>query len=43
MPEGTKVISAESWGLSAWSKTAKVTVILADGSRTRYFLKVTIA
>ncbi|ROW06754.1 hypothetical protein VMCG_04188 [Cytospora schulzeri] len=39
MPTGTKVISAESSGISAWTKTAKVSVILPDESRTRYFLK----
>lgn len=40
MPTGTKVISAESWGISAWTKTAKVTVALQDESLKRYFLKV---
>ena len=40
MPRGTKVVSAESCGISAWTKTAKVCVVLPDGSRKRYFLKV---
>lgn len=40
MPKGTKVTCAESWGLSAWTKTAKITAELADGSAQRYFLKV---
>lgn len=40
MPNGTKVISADSSGVSSWSKTAKVSVVLPDGSRKRYFLKV---
>src|SRR6266550_2014702 len=40
MPKGTKAISAESCGISAWTKTAKVSVILPDGSPKRYFLKV---
>lgn len=40
MPKGTKVISAETWGLSAWTKTAKISTELADGSAQRYFLKV---
>ncbi|KAK6842885.1 Altered inheritance of mitochondria protein 32 [Apiospora arundinis] len=39
LPTGTKVISAESWGLSAWTKTAKVTTKLPDGQERRYFLK----
>lgn len=33
-------MSAESSGISAWTKTAKVSVILPDGSPKRYFLKV---
>jgi protein-ribulosamine 3-kinase len=43
MPEGAKVVSAESWGVSAWNKTAKISVIFPDGSQKRYFLKVTVA
>ncbi|KAF7512575.1 hypothetical protein GJ744_000836 [Endocarpon pusillum] len=39
MPRATKVVSAESCGISAWTKTAKVSVILPDGSPKRYFLK----
>ncbi|KAI1076865.1 Fructosamine kinase-domain-containing protein [Whalleya microplaca] len=39
MPRGTVVISAEHWGLSAWTKTAKVCVNLPDGDLTNYFLK----
>ncbi|KAI8630208.1 Fructosamine kinase-domain-containing protein [Xylariaceae sp. FL1651] len=39
MPKGTRVISAESSGISAWTKTAKVTVIWSDGHRQQYFLK----
>ncbi|KAI4257179.1 MAG: hypothetical protein L6R42_005826 [Xanthoria sp. 1 TBL-2021] len=39
MPRGTKIVSAESCGISAWTKTAKISVILEDGSRKRYFLK----
>lgn len=41
MPHGTKIISAESWGVSAWTKTAKVSVILPGGMAKKYFLKVT--
>jgi protein-ribulosamine 3-kinase len=40
MPRGTRVVSAESCGISAWTKIAKVSVILADGTPKRYFLKV---
>lgn len=40
MPSGTKIVSAVSSGVSAWAKTAKVTVTQPDGSPKRYFLKV---
>ncbi|KAL8768000.1 MAG: hypothetical protein Q9209_005671 [Squamulea sp. 1 TL-2023] len=39
MPRGTKIVSAESSGTSAWTRTAKISVILQDGTRKRYFLK----
>ncbi|KIW49824.1 hypothetical protein PV05_11470 [Exophiala xenobiotica] len=39
MPRGTRVVSAESCGVSVWTKTAKVSVILQGGSGKRYFLK----
>jgi len=42
MPKGTKVTSARRFGDSAWTKTAKIDVTLADGSLKRYFLKVMI-
>ena len=42
MPRGTKVVSAETCGISAWTKTAKVSVILPDGHPKRYFLKVSL-
>jgi hypothetical protein len=42
MPEGARVLSAEAFGLSAWTKTAKVSVVFPDGSRKRYFIKVII-
>lgn len=40
MPSGTKVVSSEFCGVSAWTRTAKVSVNLPDGSPKRYFLKV---
>lgn len=40
LPVGTTVVSSEFWCFSAWTKTAKVSVILPGGSRKRYFLKV---
>lgn len=40
MPRGTNVLSAESCGMSTWTKTAKVSVILPGGDSKRYFLKV---
>ncbi|KAI0014867.1 Fructosamine kinase-domain-containing protein [Xylariomycetidae sp. FL0641] len=39
LPKDAKVISAESWGLSAWTKTAKIVAVLPDGTQRRYFLK----
>lgn len=42
LPRGTRIMTAESCGISAWTKTAKVSVILSDGSPKRYFLKVTL-
>lgn len=39
MPKGTKVIASESSGISAWTKTAKVSAITPSGAATRYFLK----
>ncbi|CAN8101749.1 unnamed protein product [Discula destructiva] len=39
MPKGTRILSAESSGISAWTRTAKVSVILSDGSPARFFLK----
>lgn len=40
MPKGTEVISAETWGLSAWTRTAKISTILPGGNHQKYFLKV---
>ncbi|KAL9078766.1 MAG: hypothetical protein Q9157_002318 [Trypethelium eluteriae] len=42
MPSGTRVILAESCDVSAWTKTAKISVVLPDGSPKRYFLKCAI-
>lgn len=39
MPQGTKVIASESSGVSSWTKTAKVSVILKGGRTAKYFLK----
>ena len=38
-PEGAKVISADSYGSSAWTVTARIHVELPDGTSKRYFLK----
>ena len=40
IPAGARIVSAESCGISAWTKTAKVSAILPDGSLKRYFVKV---
>lgn len=42
LPRGTKIVMADSCGISAWTKTAKVSVILPNGSPKSYFLKVTL-
>ncbi|KAI1772814.1 Fructosamine kinase-domain-containing protein [Hypoxylon cercidicola] len=39
MPSGTRIVSAESSGVSTWTKIARVSVILPDGSPKKYFLK----
>jgi len=39
MPVGTRILSAEPCGVSAWTKTAKIDVILSDQSSKSYFLK----
>lgn len=39
LPEGSSIIEALAWGASAWTRTAKVTVQLADGTLKKYFLK----
>lgn len=40
LPEGTKVLKASSYGTSAWTRTARIDVELADGTPRSYFLKV---
>ena len=42
LPNGTRVLSADSFGSSAWTVTARVNVILEDGTPKSYFLKVCI-
>jgi protein-ribulosamine 3-kinase len=42
LPEGTKILSADSYGFSAWTVTARISTILADGSEKHFFLKVSI-
>src|SRR5947208_250673 len=38
-PEGTKVLTADNYGSSAWTVTARINVELADGTPKRYFFK----
>lgn len=40
LPKGTSVISADSFGSSAWTVTARVNVVSPDGAPKSYFLKV---
>ncbi|KAH7309169.1 Fructosamine kinase-domain-containing protein [Stachybotrys elegans] len=39
LPIGSRILSAERSGVSAWTKTAKLSVRLPDGSGKNYFLK----
>jgi protein-ribulosamine 3-kinase len=39
LPEGSEVMSAHSYGTSAWTATARIKVRLSDGSETKFFLK----
>jgi protein-ribulosamine 3-kinase len=38
-PKGTKILSANRFGTSAWTITARLKVQLPDGTESRYFLK----
>ncbi|KAI0020286.1 Fructosamine kinase-domain-containing protein [Xylariomycetidae sp. FL0641] len=39
LPKGVRVHAANAWGTSSWSRTAKLTASLADGTPKAYFLK----
>ncbi|KAI0392004.1 Fructosamine kinase-domain-containing protein [Xylariaceae sp. FL0594] len=39
LPQGTTVLSAKSWALSAWTRTARIDTQLQDGTLKSYFLK----
>lgn len=39
LPVGTKVLSGESHGSSAWSLTARLNALTADGVAIRFFVK----
>ncbi|KAI4262524.1 MAG: hypothetical protein L6R42_002302 [Xanthoria sp. 1 TBL-2021] len=39
LPLGSRVLSASSFGSSAWTRTARIRVQLPDGSAKQYFLK----
>ncbi|KAK5745506.1 hypothetical protein LTR17_001376 [Elasticomyces elasticus] len=39
LPQGIKIISAQPYGTSAWTVTARIKAILPDGSEIKYFLK----
>jgi protein-ribulosamine 3-kinase len=38
-PAGTRILSANKYGTSAWTITAKIDISLLDGSEEHYFLK----
>ena len=40
LPEDTTIISADSFGSSAWTVTARVKTVSKDGAPKAYFLKV---
>ena len=42
MPKGIEIVSAEAYGVSAWTRTAKVSTTLPDGTYKRYFLKCAV-
>ena len=39
LPPGTRIVSADSYGSSAWTVTARISSILADGTPKLWFLK----
>ncbi|KAL8940310.1 MAG: hypothetical protein Q9216_002865 [Gyalolechia sp. 2 TL-2023] len=41
LPEESKIVSANSHGISSWTKTGKLLVVSLNGSSRRYFLKCT--
>lgn len=40
LPEGARITSANAHGASFWTQTARLNVVLPDGTKTAYFLKV---
>ena len=42
LPQDSKVISANKFGTSAWTVTARITTVLKDGRHVRYFLKCAV-
>ena len=40
LPKGSRLVLAERSGVSTWSKTGKLSIVLADGRKKRYFIKV---
>lgn len=42
MPKGTKVLTAETYGNSAWTITGRIQVELPTGESKVYFLKVSL-
>ena len=43
LPEGSKVVSADSFGSSAWTVTARINTVSSEGETKPYFLKVSAA
>jgi protein-ribulosamine 3-kinase len=39
LPNGSRVLSANRFGTSAWTVTARLNVALPEGKQARYFLK----
>ncbi|KAL8712659.1 MAG: hypothetical protein Q9220_003191 [cf. Caloplaca sp. 1 TL-2023] len=39
LPPGSRVLEASSFGTSAWTRTARISVTLEDGTLKKYFLK----
>lgn len=40
LPHNSTIISSYTYGTAAWTRAARITILLEDGSEKSYFLKV---